>query len=64
MRDWVSHSITLKKGLVGAKPPPVVRWAFEMVGAQPDDELVDLFPGTGIVGETWNQWKRDILEAA
>lgn len=62
MRDWISESITLKKGLCGAKPPKVIRWAFEMVGAQPDDQLDDLFPGTGIVGRTWREWCSEVGE--
>lgn len=60
MRDWFSCSITLKKGLCGAKPPALVRWLFEMVGAEPQDELHDLYPGTGIVGMTWESWKRGV----
>jgi len=56
MRDWVSQSITLKKGLVGAKPPVVCEWAFEMLGALPIDYFDDLYPGTGIVKKTWDQW--------
>jgi hypothetical protein len=60
MRDWISESITLKKGLCGAKPPAVIRWAFEMVGAQLDDQLDDLFPGTGIVTKTWREWRREV----
>lgn len=63
MRDWVSQSITMKKGLTGAKPPPVVRWAFEMVGAQPTDTLRDLYPGTGIVSQTWEAWKEEVRNA-
>ena len=57
MRDWVSENITLKKGLVGAKPPKVVLWAIEVLGMHPTDEMDDLFPGTGIVGETWREWQ-------
>lgn len=64
MRDWVSQSITLKKGLCGAKPEAVVRWALEMVGAQPDDTLEDLYPGTGIVGRTWEAWKDEVRHAS
>lgn len=60
MRDWFSHSITLKKGLCGAKPPALIEWAFEMVGADPSDDLADLFPGTGIVGRTWDDWRQRI----
>lgn len=59
MRDFISESITMKKGLVGAKPPKVILWAFEMVGLEIGDELVDLYPGTGIVTETWKQWRID-----
>lgn len=64
MRDWVSESITLKRGLTGAKPEAVCRWAFEMLGAHPDDELVDLFPGTGAVTAAWMRWCADVREAA
>lgn len=56
MRDWIAESITLRKGLTGTKPPAVVRWVFEMVGAQAGDEFSDLYPGTGIVRATWEEW--------
>jgi len=57
MRDWIQESITLKRGLTGAKPEKVCHWAFEMVGARPEDELVDLFPGTGAVMRAWKTWR-------
>jgi hypothetical protein len=57
MRDWVQESITLKRGLTGAKPEAVCHWAFEMVGARPEDELHDLFPGTGAVSAAWRTWR-------
>lgn len=57
MRDWVECPITLKRGLTGAKPEKVCHWAFEMVGAHPDDELLDLFPGTGAVSKAWQTWR-------
>lgn len=53
VRDWFAHVITLKKGLTGAKPAPVCDWILELLGAQPGDQVDDLFPGTGIFGETW-----------
>lgn len=56
-RDWVQCSITLKRGLTGAKPEAVCHWAFEMVGARPEDELSDLFPGTGAVTKAWQTWR-------
>ncbi len=57
MRDWIQESITLKRGLTGAKPEAVCHWAFELVGARPDDELHDLFPGTGAVERAWKTWQ-------
>ena len=60
MRDWVSEPITLQRGLTGAKPDAVCRWAFEVVGAEANDDLVDLFPGTGAVARAWDQWRRQL----
>lgn len=57
MRDWVQESITLRRGLTGAKPEKVCHWAFEMVGARPDDELDDIYPGTGAVSKAWKTWQ-------
>lgn len=57
LRDWVQESITLRRGLTGAKPESVCHWAFEMVGARPEDELHDLFPGTGAVTRAWATWR-------
>lgn len=56
LRDYIDAPIVLKKGLTGAKPPKVCRWIFCCLGAEKGDELVDLFPGTGIVSETWTEW--------
>ena len=59
MRDWVSEPITMQRGLTGAKPEAVCRWAFEVAGMEPDDELVDLFPGTGAVTQAWERWRSE-----
>jgi len=56
-RDWIQESITLKRGLTGAKPEAVCHWAFELLGARPEDELHDLFPGTGAVTKAWQTWQ-------
>ena len=56
-RDWIDCSITLKRGLTGVKPEAVCHWAFELLGARPDDELTDLFPGTGAVSKAWETWQ-------
>ena len=57
MRDWVSEPITMRRGLTGAKPEAVCHWAFEVLGMTPDDELIDLFPGTGAVTTAWKTWR-------
>jgi len=57
MRDWIMESITLKRGLTGAKPEKVCHWAFDLMGARPEDELHDLYPGTGAVTRAWATWQ-------
>ena len=59
MRDWVSEPITMKKGLTGAKPRNVARWAFEMLGAESTDTLDDLFPGTNAISDAWAEWQQE-----
>jgi len=56
-RDWIQESITMKRGLTGAKPEAVCHWGFELLGARPEDELHDLFPGTGAVTKAWKSWQ-------
>jgi hypothetical protein len=40
--------------VTGAKPAAFCRWIFELLGAQPGDELVDVFPGSGGIGRAWD----------
>jgi len=56
-RDYIVAPVTMKRGLTGAKPEDVCHWAFELVGARPDDEIIDIFPGTGAVGRAWRTWR-------
>lgn len=56
IRDWAAVPITLQRGMTGAKPEAFCRWVFDWLGAGPDDELVDLFPGSGAVGRAWLRW--------
>jgi hypothetical protein len=48
-KDFHMAPITLKKGLTGAKPASVCDWILDLLGYLPGDEMVDLFPGTGIM---------------
>jgi hypothetical protein len=56
IKDWVSANITLRKGLVGAKPENFALWLCEVFNAREGDTLDDLFPGTGIVGRCWERF--------
>lgn len=56
-RDWVAASITLRRGLVGAKPAEFVFWWLALLNAEPTDEIDDLFPGSGAVGAAIAGWR-------
>lgn len=62
VRDWVAANITMQRGLCGAKPQAFSWWLFEVWGATLEDELSDVFPGSGAVGEAWTAY-RGRLEA-
>lgn len=65
MRDYIAESITMKRGLTGAKPDAVCRWVFEVAGLEQTDDLHDLFPGSGAVTEAWERWRNELrLEIA
>lgn len=57
VRDWISASISTGKHMIGAKPPAFCFWLFGLLGAKPDDEFYDLFPGTGVVTRCWESWR-------
>jgi hypothetical protein len=60
VRDWVSANVTLRRGLVGAKPEAFCVWLFDVLGLEPGDTLDDLFPGSGAVGRAWEAWQRQL----
>jgi hypothetical protein len=43
--------------VIGQKPVPFCDWLFSWLGAETDDTLDDLFPGSGAVGEAWGRWR-------
>ena len=55
-RDWIAESITMRKGVSGAKPLAFCLWLFACLGATPEDAVDDLFPGSGAVGEAWSAY--------
>lgn len=50
VRDHLSQGITLRRGLVGAKPEQFCRWVLHLLGWRAGDVVDDLFPGTGVMG--------------
>jgi hypothetical protein len=59
--DYVSVPITLQTGTVGAKPPQFTWWVMGLLGVQQDDEVADLFPGSGDVGRAIDAWQRQAV---
>lgn len=55
-RDFVLASPPMRQRVPGEKPPAFSWWVFSMLGAEPGDEMVDVFPGSGAVGEAWRSW--------
>lgn len=54
LRDWLLAKPAKDGGtLVGRKPLAFCGFLFDALGLMPGDELVDLYPGTGIVGRAW-----------
>ena len=51
---WHSRARTSDPNrVVGAKPAVFCRWMFDLLGAQPQDDFTDLFPGSGGVSRAW-----------
>lgn len=46
VKDHLACSITLKKGLTGAKPKQFCEWILQLLGFQDGDMIDELFPGT------------------
>jgi len=46
VRDWLACARSMRKGLVGAKPDAFNKWILELLGFEPGDDVVELFPGT------------------
>lgn len=59
-RDHLSESITLRKGLTGAKPEAFCRWVLTLLGYVDGDEIEDFFPGTGVMGRVLSQESLDL----
>lgn len=50
-KDFIVEPITMRRGFTGAKPAPVIRWVLDLLNAQPGDEVVDIYAGSGAAAE-------------
>jgi hypothetical protein len=62
LRDWVSVAPPVFRGgnptgVHGQKPKEFCFWLFDLLGLTAEDELHDLFPGSGAVGQAWDAWR-------
>ena len=64
VRDWISSSITLKRGLCGAKPTGFCDWLFDLLALELSDTFADLFIGTGAVTKAYEAWRERKLAVA
>lgn len=59
VRDYFTHNGVTDWRWPGAKPPPVIRWVFAALGLEDEDELEDLYPGSGAVTAAWDAYRRE-----
>ena len=56
-REWPTSGAGRVTGRVtGIKPSAFSVWVFRSLGALPIDELDDVYPGSGAVGEAWRRY--------
>ncbi len=59
VRDALSYSGRFRAypgAIIGMKSPQVAVWLFQQLGARPGDHLLDLYPGSGAIGEAWRRY--------
>lgn len=49
VRDWFMGCATRMRGTPGAKSEEFCRWVLDLLAFRAGDELVDLFPGSGVM---------------
>lgn len=50
---WGGRQHSHPGALVGMKPAAFCEWVLQLLGVQPGDTLVDLFPGSGVMGRAF-----------
>src|SRR5262245_35275205 len=64
VRSYVEASVVTghmrRENYVGQKARGVCEWVVRCLGAKPDDNLDDLYPGSGIMGRTFEDFGRQL----
>lgn len=55
--DYTVVPIVTQRGFFGAKPAAMVWWVLGCLNVKPEDEVVDLFPGSGAVTRAIAAWQ-------
>jgi hypothetical protein len=58
VRDWFKTNMATRRSVPGAKPEAFCHWLFDAAALDPEDEFIDLFPGSGAVTLAWEAWAR------
>jgi hypothetical protein len=63
VKDWVMANAVMNREddpnhTKGTKPDEFCFWIFELLGMEIQDNLIDLYPGSGAVTKSWEKWKR------
>lgn len=53
---WGGRQASHPNALIGMKSAAFAEWMFQQLGATREDELVDIFPGSGIIGRAWGMY--------
>ncbi len=54
--------LTDPERVIGAKPAMFAYWLFDLLGALPGDEMIDLFPGSRTITRAWDAYCQAKIE--
>lgn len=57
VHDWVACSPQMKAVITGQKPLDFCYWLFQVMGLNQEDQLEDMFPGSGTISYAWEFYK-------
>jgi hypothetical protein len=64
IKDFLRENMAMRRETIGAKPERFCRWVLDLLGYIDGDEMVDLFPGTGVMTQVTRQTVLPLHQAA